>query len=115
MNAADISRIRSNPVFLELERKRNSFCWSMFAIMVLIYGGFILTVALAPAVLAQPIGGGTFTLAFPVGLGVIAAAIIMTAIYVVRANSEFDRLTREIVGQNERATMPVGGVLGSAR
>ncbi len=39
------------------------------------------------------------TLAFPLGLGVIVLAIVLTGVYVVRANSEFDRLTREIVGQ----------------
>ena len=53
---------------------------------------------------AQPIGNGPFTLAFPLGLGVIAAAILLTGVYVVRANSEFDRLTREVVGQNERSS-----------
>ena len=33
------------------------------------------------------------TLGIPLGLGVIVAAIVLTGVYVRRANGEFDRLT----------------------
>ena len=102
MNAAEIDRIRNNPSFRELERKRNTFSWSLFAVIVAIYGGFIFLVAFAPAIVAQPLGQGPFTLAFPLGLGVIAAAILLTGLYVIRANSEFDRLTRAVVADMGR-------------
>ena len=36
------------------------------------------------------------SLGIPVGFGLIVLTILLTAIYVVRANGEFDRLTREI-------------------
>jgi uncharacterized membrane protein (DUF485 family) len=102
MDALNLSHIRSNPKFIELERKRNAF--------------FIGLVAFDHSFLAEPIGAGPITLAFPLGLGVIAAAIILTGVYVVRANSEFDRLTREIVGQEDARALPVGaGVLGGVR
>jgi uncharacterized membrane protein (DUF485 family) len=35
----------------------------------------------------------------PVGVGLIVFTVILTAVYVVRANGEFDRLTREIVAE----------------
>ncbi len=114
MNAAEISRIRSNPAFQELERKRNSFSWTLLVVMVVIYGGFILLVALDPSAAATPIGAGPFTVAFPLGLGVIVVAIVLTAVYVVRANSEFDRLTREVVGQAERSSPQPGIPLARA-
>ena len=76
--------------------------------MLAIYMAFILLVAFGHAFVAQQVGTGGLTLAFPLGLGVILAAIILTGIYVVRANSEFDRLTREIVGQTGTAAMPLG-------
>jgi uncharacterized membrane protein (DUF485 family) len=114
MNAADIARIRNNPAFQELERKRNSFSWTLFAVMLVIYGGFIFLVALDHDIVAQPIGNGPFTLAFPLGLGVILAAIALTGVYVLRANSEFDRLTREVVGQAERSAVPAGIPLARA-
>ena len=36
------------------------------------------------------------TLGIPLGFGVIVFTIIITAVYVRRANSEFDRLTEEV-------------------
>ena len=116
MDAFDVSRIRNNPAFLELERKRNSFSWSLAVLMIVIYGVFIGLVAFDQSFMAQPIGAGPVTMAFPLGLGVIAASIILTGVYVVRANSEFDRLTREIVGQAEGPPAPLPtGVYGAVR
>ena len=107
MDAQAISRIRNNPKFQELERKRNSFSWSLAVLMVVIYAVFIGLVAFDQGFMAEPIGGGPITMAFPLGLGVIAISIILTGVYVVRANSEFDRLTQEIIGQvsNDPVTM----------
>ena len=96
MDARSIERIRSNPRFAELERRRNGFSWTLAAVMVAIYGSFILLVAYAPGVMATRIGGGVITLGFPLGLAVIASAVVLTGIYVWRANSEFDELTRSL-------------------
>ena len=95
MQADMASRIRNNPDFIELEAKRGRFGWTLTIIMLVIYYGFILLVAFAKPVLAMQIGGG-ITLAFPIGLGVILSAIVLTGIYVLRANGEYDRLTRRI-------------------
>lgn len=110
MDALDVSRIKNSPSFRELERKRNSFSWTLAVIMVAIYAVFIGLVAFDQGFMGEKIGDGPITLAFPIGLGVIAAAIILTGVYVVRANSEFDRLTREIVGQADSRR----GVVGAA-
>ena len=72
MDAHHISRIRNSPQFQELERKRSVFGWSLAILMIAIYASFIGLVAFDRAVLAQQIGSGPFTVAFPVGLGVIA-------------------------------------------
>jgi len=95
MQADMASRIRNNPDFVELEAKRGRFGWTLTIIMLVIYYGFILLLAFAKGVMAMPIGGG-ITLAFPLGLGVIASAIIITGVYVLRANGEYDRLTARI-------------------
>ena len=116
MTAAELARIRNHPAFQELERRRNSFSWTLFGIMLAIYGGFMVLVAFDHSIVAQPIGGGPFTLAFPLGLGVIVASIALTAVYVVRANTEFDRLTREVVGAAEPAGAKSSGpLLGAVR
>lgn len=97
MQADSASRIRANPLFVQLETKRGRFGWWLTAIMLVIYYGFILLVAFAKSFLGTTIGGGVITIAFPIGIAVIAAAILITGIYVLRANGEFDALTRRIV------------------
>ncbi len=88
-------RIMRAPAFVELERKRGQFGWTIAIVMLVVYYGFILLVAFAKGLLDMPIGG-SLTLAFPLGLGVIVIAILLTGIYVLRANGEYDDLTRRI-------------------
>jgi uncharacterized membrane protein (DUF485 family) len=90
--------ISENPKFQELVRSRSSFAWTLSIIMLLVYQGFVLLVAFAPSFLAQPLfPGSVATVGIPIGLGVIVFAFIVTGIYVARANSHYDRLTRELV------------------
>ena len=91
-----VHAIKSNPKYHELLSKRKSFAWILAAIMLIIYYGFILIVAFNKQFLGQSLSGGVTTVGIPVGLGVIISAFVLTGIYVFRANSEFDRLTREI-------------------
>jgi uncharacterized membrane protein (DUF485 family) len=99
MNDINISRIRQEPLFRELVDKRTRFAWVLTAAMLVIYFGFILLIAFAPKLLGTPIGGGVMTVGIPVGLFVIASAFVLTGIYVHRANSEFDPITRQIKEQ----------------
>jgi uncharacterized membrane protein (DUF485 family) len=92
-----VQSVRNDPRFLELEAERGRFGRTLAIIMLVIYFGFIFLVAFAPGLLAMPVSG-VITLAFPLGLAVILSAILITGIYVLRANGRFDRLTREIVG-----------------
>jgi len=89
--------VRDNPDFVELERTRGRLGWTLTAIMLVIYFGFIFLVAFAPGLMATPVFG-IMTLGFPLGLFVILSAIALTGFYVMRANSAFDRLTARIAG-----------------
>ena len=46
--------------------------------------------------MAARIGDGVMTWGIPIGFGVIVFTIVITAIYVQRANSEFDDLTEKV-------------------
>jgi len=95
--AALIERVKRDPEFLALERRRSRLAWGLSAAMAAIYFGFILLVAFAPALLATPIGSGTTTIGIPLGVGVILAAFVLTGLYVRRANAEFDVTTQRII------------------
>jgi uncharacterized membrane protein (DUF485 family) len=91
-----VTRITNDPNYRELRAKRNSIGWWLTAAMMVVYYGFILLVAFDKSFLAQRMGEGVMTLGIPIGFGVIVFTIIITVIYVRRANSEFDDLTAAI-------------------
>ena len=90
------TRIDSLPQYQQLKAKRSSFGWWLTLAMLIAYYGFILLVAFDKELLSQRIGEGVMTLGIPVGFGVIVFTIIITAVYVRRANSEFDALSAAI-------------------
>jgi uncharacterized membrane protein (DUF485 family) len=90
-----VRQVKQNPAYAELVAKRNRFGWTLAIVMLVIYYGFILLVAFAKSFLETDIGSGV-TLAFPIGLAVIVAAVVITGLYVIRANGEFDELTYKI-------------------
>jgi len=92
-----VTKIQTNPKYLELRAKRNRIGWFLAALMMVVYYGYIALIAFDKEFLARPIGNGVTTIGIPIGLGVIVFTIIITGIYVRRANSEFDALTREIL------------------
>ena len=92
-----ISRIRYNPKYTELKQKRSGFGWMLTLLMMVVYYGYIALIAFNKEFLAQPMGAGVTTIGIPIGMGIIVFTIIITGIYVRRANDEFDRLTREIL------------------
>ncbi|QGY27685.1 DUF485 domain-containing protein [Pantoea cypripedii] len=91
-------QIESNPRFQELVRKRQAFALLLSLIMLVLYVGFILLIAFAPAWLGTPLHPGTnVTRGIPIGVGLIIISFVLTGVYVWRANGEFDRLTKQIL------------------
>ncbi|WP_028453360.1 DUF485 domain-containing protein [Chitinilyticum aquatile] len=98
MDEALVERIQQNPKFKELVQKKGGFSWLLAVVMLVIYYGFILVIAFSPATLGTPLSAGSVTtVGIPVGVLIILSAFVITGIYVRRANTEFDRLTREVV------------------
>jgi uncharacterized membrane protein (DUF485 family) len=91
-----IQRILHDPKYQELKAKRSSFGWWLTLAMMVAYYGFILLVAFNKEFLSQKLGAGVMTVGIPVGFGVIVFTVVITAIYVRRANSEFDDLTNDV-------------------
>ena len=92
-NALSISQ---SPHYQQLVKTRTRFGIILTFITVLIYFGFIYTVAFHKDWLATTIGSGVTTYSIPVGMGVILFTVLLTGVYVRRANAEFDALTEKI-------------------
>lgn len=90
-------RVASHPKYQELKSKRMRFGWWLTLAGMVAYYGFILLVAFNKPFLATKLGSGVTTVGMPLGVAVIVFTIIITWIYVRRANNEFDALTEQIV------------------
>ena len=92
-----VAKIQSHPKYLQLKSKRNSLGVLLTVLMLLVYYGYIALIAFNKPFLAQPIGAGVTSLGIPIGFGVIVFTIILTWIYVRRANGEFDTTNEALI------------------
>jgi uncharacterized membrane protein (DUF485 family) len=99
MDAARLASVQAHPKYRLLVQRRRRLSWTLTAAMLVAYFGYVGLIAFDKAALARPIGDGVMSIGIPVGVGLIVFTVVLTAIYVLRANGEFDRLTREIVAE----------------
>ena len=97
MENDSVAKIIANPKYQRLVSTRSKFGWLLTAIMMVVYYGYIAIIAFDKELFSARLGEGVMTFGIPVGFGVIVFTIIITGIYVRRANSEFDKLTEEVV------------------
>ncbi|MFC0132688.1 hypothetical protein CR105_17320 [Massilia eurypsychrophila] len=91
-----VQKIVANPNYQKLVHIRTVFGWTLTAMMMVVYYGFILLIAFNKELLAARVGAGVLTWGIPVGLFVIVFTVLVTGIYVWRANQQFDELTDAI-------------------
>ncbi len=94
-----IARVQANPKYRALVRRRSRFAWTLTAIMLIAYFGYVLLIAFDKELLARPIGGGVTSVGIPLGFGIIVLGVLLTAVYVRRANREFDGLLEALLAE----------------
>lgn len=93
MSPEYVEKIKALPEYHTLVRERRLLASVLTGIMMLAYFGFILLVAFAPEIFRTVIWGNVLTIGFPLGVGLILLAFVLTGIYVRKANQHFDVLT----------------------
>jgi uncharacterized membrane protein (DUF485 family) len=96
MDTSPTERIERDPNYQALKARRSSFGWMLTIAMLVVYYGFILLIAFSKDTLAVRMGDGVMTWGIPIGFGVIVFTILITGLYVRRANSEFDDLSEKV-------------------
>lgn len=91
-----VAKIKEQPQYRKLVAARSSFGWKLTWTMMVVYYGFILLIAFNKELLSAKMGAGVMTWGIPIGIFVIVFTVIITGVYVRRANSEFDELTAAI-------------------
>ncbi len=93
-----VDKVLKHPKYAELVQRRTKISMSFFVVALVIYSGFILTLAYMPDVFAQPIGEGwTMSVGVLTGVLVVFSAVIMIALYTYFSNKIFDPLLEAIM------------------
>lgn len=93
-----VDKVLKHPKYAELVQRRTKVSMSFFVVALVIYSGFILTLAYMPDVFAQPIGEGwTMSVGVLTGVLVVFSAVIMIALYTYFSNKIFDPLLEAIM------------------
>ena len=92
-----LGKIEAHPKYAQLKQRRNRLGLVLTVLMLAVYYGYIALIAFDKAFLAKPVGTGVMSVGMPVGMAVIIFTVVITGIYVRRANSEYDQLTQDIL------------------
>ncbi|WP_051321364.1 DUF485 domain-containing protein [Chrysiogenes arsenatis] len=99
MDDKTVDMILNNPTFLDLVRRRRKLTVTLTFLMLAAYGLFLTGIAFFPDILAIPVPYLTYSvipIGIPIAIGVICFAFVLTGIYVVSANRDFDTQTQII-------------------
>lgn len=98
MSSAMYERMRANPKFQELVARRSRFAWTLAAVVLTMFYGFVLVVAFNPTSLGKSLSEGSqLTVGVAWELFMFIFFWVLTAVYVKRANTEFDALNQEVI------------------
>jgi uncharacterized membrane protein (DUF485 family) len=96
MDDKTLARIQNDPNYKALVAERSSFGWTLAILTIILYYGYVAIVAFSPATIAMKVAGN-ITIGIILGVGLILISILLTGVYVMRANSRYDELTKSIV------------------
>jgi uncharacterized membrane protein (DUF485 family) len=98
-----LDRVTANPKFLQFVAVRSRYSIIMTLLGAVAYYGFILLVAYNKEFLATKLAPGmTTSIGVPLGVGVIVFTIVLTWVYVRRANGEFDETNAKLIAEAQK-------------
>ena len=93
-----VDRIQRQPRYAELVRERSRWTWTILGIILVVYLGFMLAIAIRPDWMQMPITtGNVVAIGWPLATGVMVLAWLMMGVYVIRANLRFEPLKETIL------------------
>ena len=93
-----VQEIVNSEKFKALVKKRLSVSLTLTVVILIVYFGFILTIAFYKEMLAAKIGEH-LTIGLPIGIGIIVFAWLLTGLYTRWANNSYDKSVRELRDQ----------------
>ena len=101
MDERQVETILHNPKFKEMVAKKSKLSWTLTAIMLFVYVGFMLLVGYNKEFLKSSFSGGVTTWGMPLGLSIIVLSFVLCGVYSYIANNKLDKLTEEAMKEVE--------------
>ncbi|MBC7905203.1 MAG: DUF485 domain-containing protein [Rhodospirillaceae bacterium] len=94
-------RVRQNPKFQTLVKRRGRLAAILSALVLVSYYTFMMVVAFAPGLLHTPLSeGSALTIGVPVGAAIIVVSWLLTGVYSHFANGAFEELNNDVVRES---------------
>lgn len=90
-------KIKNNPKYIELIKKRKTLVLSLSFILAGTYFLFIIILAFFPQFFAIKIVQTVVPIGIPIGISIILLSLILAKIYIQSAASKFDDLVGDII------------------
>ncbi len=94
-----VAEVIKNPKYQELLERRTRISMIFFVVTLIIYAGFILTLAFDPELFGRPVGDLTMSIGVLTATLVLISASILVALYVYISNKIFDPLLAEVLAE----------------
>lgn len=108
MDQVQVERILQNPKFKEMVARKSRLSWTLTAIMLFVYVGFMLLVGYNKEFLLQSLNGGVTTIGIPLGLGIIVLSFVLCGVYSYIANNKLDSLNDDAIREVEAIAQEKG-------
>lgn len=108
MDDKQVERILQNPKFKEMVSKKSTLSWTLTAIMLFVYVGFMLLVGYNKEFLLSSISGGVTTWGMPLGLSIIVLSFLLCGVYSYIANNKLDKLNEDAIREVEAIAQEKG-------
>ena len=100
MDNMQVQKIIQSPQFIEMAKKKTSLGKTFTLITLIIYFGYLLMIGFNKGFFATSISpGSATTIGIYIGFAIVLFAVIITGIYVVKANGELDNMASKIVDE----------------
>lgn len=98
MNENQLDQIKNHPSFKLMEAKKSRLGTVFTILTLVVYFSYIIMIGTMPELFATPVGvGKVTTIGIYWGIFVILFSFVITALYIYKANGEFDDLTKKVI------------------
>jgi uncharacterized membrane protein (DUF485 family) len=102
MNKSEMNRVLQHPDFQKMQQEKNRMSWFFSFLIFAVYVTYILYIGVSPDFFSRPLmAGSVITIGIYAGVFIILFSILLTGLYVIKANRKFDDTAQKVIDEIE--------------